>query len=355
MDIQNTVHIGVGTIIKTVIILVLFYALFLLKSLVLVLLLAIIIASSVEPMTKWFGRRGVPRLLSVILIYLCMALILIGTVYFILLPLLGESSQVLKTLPEYFSTESAQTTDFLSNQPFVSGLTNTINFNQVADQVNAIIANFSSGAFNSVAAIFGGILSFILTIVLSFYLSVNEGGIANFLKMVTPIKHEGYVLDLWRRAQMKIGLWMQGQLILAVIVALLVYLGLTLMNIPNALLLAFLAGVFEIIPLFGPILASIPAIALSFVDGGISSVILVAGLYLIIHQFENHLIYPLVVKKITGVSPVVSILALVAGYELGGFLGLVLSVPIATVLIEFFDDLEKNKIAKIEQMQGQGN
>jgi predicted PurR-regulated permease PerM len=352
MDVQNTVHIGVGTIIKTVIILILFYVAFLLKGLILVLLLAIVIASSVEPLTKWFSRRGVPRVLSVILIYLCMALILIGTVYFILLPLLGESSQVLKILPTYFSSESSQTSDFLSNQPFVSGLTNTINFSQLADQVNTLIANISSGAFNSVATVFGGILSFLLTIVLSFYLAVNEGGIASFLKIVTPIKHEVYVLDLWRRAQMKIGLWMQGQLILAVIIALLVYLGLTLMSIPNALLLAFLAGVFEIIPLFGPILASIPAIALSFIGGGLSAVVLVAGLYLIIHQFENHLIYPLVVKKITGVSPVVSILALVAGFELGGFLGLVLSVPIATVLIEFFDDLERNKIAKIEKMKG---
>lgn len=348
----NTIHISSGTIIKTIVIGLLFYAAYLLKGLLLVLLLAIVIASSVEPVAKWFSGQGVPRLLSVILIYLCLALILAGTVYFILLPLLAESAQVLRILPTYFSTESAQTSNFLSNQPFVSGLTDTFNLEQVANQINTVIANLTSGTFNTVAGVFGGLFSFILTIVLSFYLAVKEGGIASFLKTVTPLKHEPYVLDLWRRAQIKIGLWMQGQLILAVIVAVLVYLGLTLMNIPHALLLAFLAGVFEIIPLFGPILSSIPAITLSFVDGGLTSVILVAGLYLIIHQFENHLIYPLVVKKVTGVSPVVSIIALVAGYELAGFLGLVLSVPIATVVIEFFDDLEKNKIAKIEHMKG---
>lgn len=347
---NNTIHIGTGTIVKTIVVGLLFYIAYLIKGLLLVLLLAIVIASSVEPLVRRLARKGVPRILSVILIYLSAAAIFVGTVYFILLPLLSESAQVLKTLPTYLTTESAQTADFLSNQPFVSGLSDTINFQQIANQINDIIASLSTGTFNTVAGIFGGILSFILTIVLSFYLAVNEGGIPSFLRAITPIQHESYILDLWRRAQMKIGLWMQGQLILAIIVAVLVYLGLTLMSIPNALLLATLAGVFEIIPLFGPILSSIPAIALSFVDGGLSSVFLVAGLYLIIHQFENHLIYPLVVKKVTGVSPVVSIVALVAGYELAGFLGMVLSVPIATVVIEFLDDLERNKIAKVERM-----
>ena len=71
---------------------------------------------------------------------------------------------------------------------------------------------------------------------------------------------------------------------------------------------------------------------------------MVLGLYVIIHQFENQLIYPLVVKKVVGVSPIVSIVALVAGWQLAGFLGIVLSVPIATVFIEFFDDFEKDKI-----------
>lgn len=345
---KNIVYVSTSTIIRVIIIGLLFYAAYLLKGLLLILLMAVVIASSIEVGTKMFLKRGIPRLLAVIFIYLVTGLLLLGTIYFILLPLLSESTQVLNTLPGYLSSESIQTSTFLSNQPFVSNFSNTIDLKDVVQQINIIINNLTSGTFNTVAGIFGGILNSILIVVISFYLSVKEDGVHNFLKIITPLKHEVYVLSLWKRAQHKIGLWMQGQLILAVIMGVLVFLGLTLLNIPNALLLAVLAGVFEIIPLFGPILASIPAIALSFMGGGISSVILVAGLYLIIHQFENHLIYPLVVKKVTGVSPVISIVALVAGFELAGFLGLILSVPIATVLIEFFDDLERDKISKIE-------
>jgi predicted PurR-regulated permease PerM len=186
-------------------------------------------------------------------------------------------------------------------------------------------------------------------VVMSFYLAVEEDGVGKFLKIITPLKHEKYVISLWKRSQKKIGLWMQGQLILAVIIGMLVYLGLMLLGVKNALLLAFLAASFEIIPLFGPILASIPAITISFVDGGFTSALIVAGFYIIVHQFENQLIYPLVVKKVVGVSPIVSILALVAGWQLAGFLGLILSVPIASVMIEFFEDLERNKIEMMER------
>ena len=122
-------------------------------------------------------------------------------------------------------------------------------------------------------------------IVLSFYLSVESAGVANFLRIVTPAKDEKYILDLWQRSQHKIGLWMQGQIVLAVIVAMLVFLGLTLLRVENALLLAVLAGIFEIIPIFGPILAAIPAVTLTLVSGGMTDALLVVGLY--IRQFMD--------------------------------------------------------------------
>jgi predicted PurR-regulated permease PerM len=212
----------------------------------------------------------------------------------------------------------------------------------------------TSNAFGTVASFFGGVMSFFLIVVLSFYLAVEEDGVGKFLKAVTTLKHEKYVISLWKRSQRKIGLWMQGQLVLAIIVGMLVYLGLLIINVPNALLLAFLAAAFEIIPLFGPILASIPAIAIAFVTGGIPLAGIVVGLYVIIQQFENQLIYPLVVKKVVGVSPIVSIVALAVGWQLAGLTGLILSVPIAAVIIELFDDFEKDKIEKYERMNTQG-
>lgn len=352
---EQTIHISAGTIIKVVLILLSFWALFILKDLFLVVLVSIVIASSIEPATKWLMKRKVPRILAVIMMYLLLAAFLAGVVFFLLLPLLSESLDFLNNFPNYFNVNTVSNTisqnEFLSSQPIVAGLKNSVNLSEIISQINGVITGLSSSTFNTVSSVFGGITSFFLMIILSFYLSVEQDGVGKFLKIVTPLKHENYVINLWQRSQRKIGLWMQGQIILAVIIGVLVYLGLLLLGVQNALLLAFLAGAFEIIPLFGPILASIPAIALSFVGGGFTLALIVAGLYIIVHQFENQLIYPLVVKKVVGVSPIISIIALVVGFELAGFLGLILSVPIASVFIEFFDDLEKDKIEKIERMK----
>ncbi len=190
-----------------------------------------------------------------------------------------------------------------------------------------------------------------LIVILSFYLAVQEDGVGKFLKAIVPWKQEKYILGLWERSKTKIGLWMQGQLLLAAIIFVLVYLGLLLLGIENALLLAVLAGVLEIIPIFGPIIAGIPAVLIGFTQGGTSVALMVAGLFLIIQQFENQLIYPLVVKKVVGVPPMISILAILIGGELAGFLGVLISVPLATVIIELIDDLEERKIAQVREIK----
>jgi predicted PurR-regulated permease PerM len=112
------------------------------------------------------------------------------------------------------------------------------------------------------------------------------------------------------------------------------------------LLLAFLAALMELIPVFGPIIAAVPAVALGFIDGGLTLALVVVGFYVIIQQFESQLIYPLVVRKVVGLSPIIVILALIVGFRLAGFLGVILSVPLATILLILVEDLEKKKRPK---------
>lgn len=193
------------------------------------------------------------------------------------------------------------------------------------------------------SGLFGGIVSLTIIIVLSFYLSVQKDGVSDFLKIVTPVQNEGYVIGLWKRSREKIGLWMQGQFVLALLITVLTYMGLSVLGVNNALLLSVFAGVMELIPLFGIILALIPAVSIAVLQGGISLGLLVLGLYVIIQQFEGNLFYPLVVKKIVGIPPILTILMLVIGAKLAGFLGMLLSVPLTAVLMEVLSDIEKKK------------
>jgi predicted PurR-regulated permease PerM len=347
-----SISITPGSIIKILFILLLAYLLFVIRDLILVILTSVVLASAIEPFTRWFMKRKVPRPVAVITIYV----ILIALIAFIatafIPPLAKDIKDVATTIPQYIQSVSEGNMDQF---PGVSAILETVGASQdvgsLIERVTSLTGQATVGLFATASAIFGGLLSFILIIVLSFYLAVQEDGVGDFLRIVTPIKHEKYVIGLWKRAQRKIGLWMQGQLLLGVIVGVLTYLGLSILGVKNAFLLAILAGVFELIPIFGPILSAIPAMGIALIQDGLTLALLVAGLFAIIQQFENQLIHPLVVKKIVGIPALVAIVALIIGAQVAGFLGLIISVPIAAALMEYLSDVEK---AKLEEMQRLG-
>lgn len=353
IDQPINITITAGTIIKTIFILLMLYFAFIIKDLLLVILASVVIASSVEPGTRWFIKRGIPRVVAVLLIYVSVILLMAAILYFFLPPLIGDVSQFINTLPEYIESLALGAEQFYSTPTinnFLLDLKNSFSGNDIFSAVGGGLSGATFGFLTTASAIFGGVLSFVLIIVLSFYLAVQEDGVANFLRIIVPIQHEKYILDLWRRSQRKIGLWMQGQLVLGVIIGVLTYLGLSILGIENALLLAVIAAVFELIPVFGPILAAVPATMFGFIEGGLSLGLLVIGLYLIIQQFESQLIHPLVVKKIIGIPALIAIIALIVGAQIAGFLGILLSVPLAAVLMEYLNDVEKKKAEQMKEI-----
>ena len=382
-------NITTGTIIKFVLVILAFWFLFFIKDLVLVVLVAIVIASGVEPFILLCGRYKIVRLPAAIFTYIGLFAIFAGLFYFFIPSVLSETSSFLNSLPKYLEsttlwnpsgvsseviTKSQQVVDNISgglNNPssLVTGLGTTISNNITNQTVQStpfglkdliqIVQQLASGASDNfikmVSIVFGGLFSFVLIVVLSFYFVVREDGVADFLGLISPASKEKYIVGLWKRSQKKIAYWMQGQLVLMLVISVLVYLGLTILGVKNALMLALLAGALEIIPIFGPVLASIPAILSAFVDGGVTASLLVIGLYIIIQQFENHLIYPLVVKKIVGVSPILVILSLIIGAKLAGFLGIILSVPIVSAIMEFVEDVEKKKKTSVAYVESNSN
>jgi len=346
---QLVVNITTGTMVRSILLVLLVVALFYLRNLVLVILTAIVIASAIEPATRWFVRYKFPRLVAVMIVYLLFLSFLLGFFYFFLPPVLSEVINFLAILPSYLdafdSSSPFQESVFLGTQSVVD----TLSITNVVTELRALFSNVSESFLATITVVFGGVLSFVLIIVFSFYFAVQETGIDDFIRIVSPVKYQKDLINLWRRSQVKIGLWMQGQLILAAIVGVLVYLGLTILGVKYALLLAVIAAIFELIPVFGPILSAIPAILISFVDGGATTGLLVIGLYIIIQQFENHLIYPLVVTKVVGVPPLLVILALLIGAQLAGFLGIILSVPIAAVIQEIVSDVQRKKEQELDK------
>lgn len=347
-DRNFAISITSGTVMKTVLILCLAWLLFTLRNLALDVIAAIVIASAIEPGVYALRKRKFPRVLAVLTIYLIMFGAFFVLFYFFLPSVLEDFATFIASMPAYLDAFTrVGAFDAYANILGVPA-PSLINVNDIMSSIRGFLGanGLFSNAFAAASQIFGGVFSFILIVVFSFYFAVLETGIDDFLRIIVPKRHQGYALDLWRRSQRKIGLWMQGQLILGLIIGILVYLGLTILGVKHALVLAVIAGVFEIIPVFGPTLAAIPAVIIAFVSGGATLGLLTIALYVITQQFENHLIYPLVVTRVVGVPPLLVILALIIGGELAGFLGIILSVPVAATIQELARDYEAGRIGQ---------
>lgn len=336
---QHSISVTSGTMIRAAVIVAAAWALWHLSTLVLMLLSAIVIASAVEPGVEFFLKRKFPRPLAVVLVYALIIAFVVLLVWFFVPPILTEAIAVLAVLPQYASQVGNITT-----LPFLQGVEVGPSLTESVVTLQNAFVDTGAGVVRFVSSIFGGAFYLLLTVVVSIYFSLQETGIDDFLRLVTPANHRDYVLNLWKRSQRKIGLWMQGQILLSVIITVLLFLGLSLLGIQYALLLAIFAGVMELIPVFGSIAAAVPGILVALLSGDLTLVVIVAGLYLIVNQFQAHLIYPLVVKKIVGVPPILVIIALIAGGQLAGFMGVLLAVPAAACIQEFVSDLQKGRI-----------
>jgi len=350
MDAHRPISITTGTFIRLLAIGAAAYALWILKDLALLVITAIVIASALEPGVAFFMRYKLPRVLAVLVMYLAVFGTLFGVIYFMLPPILADTQQFVAAVPEYLSTvELPDELSGVTQTPFFSADTGgtASSILETIFTYRSAFAEGSEGAIQLVSAFFGGMFALMLVIVLSFYFAIQETGVEQFLRLVTPQKHEEYVVGLWGRAKKKIGLWMQGQLVLSLIVGVIVYLGLVLLGVPYALLLAVVAALFDLIPIFGSLIAGVLGVIVGFSFGGVPLALMVAGLYVIVNQLEAHLIYPLVVNKVVGIPPLLVILALIAGGALAGFLGVLLAVPLAAALREFLDDVDRGKRARI--------
>ena len=343
---STSISITTDTMVRAVIVALGVFLLWVLRDLGLIVLSSIVIASFVESATPYFVRFKIHRVFGIVVLYVVSLSVLAGLFYLFAPLLITEiynfSNFVSTYIPGVSFLNYFQNEAFSGAKDIVNSLGGNLSIGTLFSVSKAFILNISGGFFQTLSVAFGSVFNFILIILISFYLSIQEQGIENFLRLIFPIQQEDYVVDLWERSRRKIALWMKGQVVLGLVVGVLIYLIMSLLGIEYALLLAIIAGIMELVP-YGIWIAMVPAFTFSYLSNGISSALMVAGAYVIIHQFEVFLFAPIILKKIVGLSPIVIILSVLIGFELGGIWGGVLSIPVAVIVMEFLSDIEKNK------------
>ena len=331
-----------SSLVRILAVLVALYFAYLIRDILVIIAATIILASAIDPWVDWMQKKAkLPRPFGIALIYVALLSLIGLTVYLIIPPITAQFSQLASDLPSYIDRFSQFLSKF-HDYSLAHGWINNIkaSLGSAASDLPNAAGSVLSGVFN----FFGGIFSFIIVLVITFYILAEENVIRKLLWSITPEHHQHHVMDLFNRINVKLGLWLRGQLVLCLTIFVLDFVGLWILGVKYALILALIAGITEFIPYLGPILGAIPAVFLAFTQSPILA-LFTAILFFIVQQLENNLLVPKIMEKAVGLNPIVSIVALMIGFSIDGVVGALLSIPIATAATVIIEDLLHKKHA----------
>ncbi len=300
---------------------------FLGQQILLGLFLAIVISAGLDFLVDFLERRGIPRTFGVVIIFLLTIISAVIIVYSILPLLIADINTILSKF----------------NRPAASyWLGPLVNFQperSISVFINRLSGQLFSGDLSPISTFsdfLGGVGLGVAVLFSSFYLSLNRDGIEKFIRAVFPDEYEDDAIEIYRRSRRKIGNWFRTQLILSLIIGLLAYLALFLLDVRHGLIVAFLAGLFELVPFVGPIVAGGVAILTAWITSPVLAFYTLL-VFLAIHQFESHILVPLLTRRSVGLHPVIVIGSLLVGLEIAGMLGAFVAVPASVVIQEIIE------------------
>ena len=164
---------------------------------------------------------------------------------------------------------------------------------------------------------------------------IEEDNTKKFIFSISPKKYQEYLIQLMDRISFRMGHWLRGQLILSFSVGFLVYIGLSILGIKYAFVLALIAAITEIIPYVGPFLGAFPGVLIGFTISPLTGVFN-NFIVFYIQQVENSFLTPKIMSKAVGLNPVIVIISILVGAKIGGPIGAIMSIPVAIILKYLF-------------------
>jgi len=281
------------------------------------------------PFVEFFRKQKLPKILAILIPYLALT-ILIFALILPLIPFFSEQTALLfKNLPRYFD----QSANIFGYQ---------MDPRQLQNYVNGEIDNIGRNLFQVTGRVFGGIISVLTVIIVSFYLLFYRDDFKKTLAGLFQKETRDKVFLTISHVDDKLGAWLRGQLLLSLSIGVFSFFGLTVMGIPYALPLALLAGILEVVPTIGPIISAIPAVIVAFTISPTMG-LLVALFYFVLQMLENQILVPKIMQRAVGLNPIVVILGIAIGANLLGIAGALLIVPFISFVIVLYKGIMKSK------------
>lgn len=281
-----------------------------LSEILIIVFISYIIMAALSPLSDFLIKKRFPRILSVIIPYIATIAILVVLIFPLVPFFISQIQLLFRTLPNY-----------------IDQIGKVLNIHIDAPEI------IGQNAIGVTGKIFSGVFSVLTIFVISFYLMLGRDRLKREFINLLPKKYQEKGMSTIVQIEKKLGLWLRGQLILSLAIGLVVWIGLTLFDLPFALPLGLLAGMLEIVPTIGPIISAVPAVVVALTISP-SLAIFVVIFYIVIQMLENNFLVPKIMEKAVGLNPIVIIIGVLIGGKFLGILGALLSVPfIAMVLI----------------------
>jgi predicted PurR-regulated permease PerM len=302
-------------------------------EILILLLVSAILAAGLAPIVgvveRWRipGGRRFSRGVAIFVLYLAIFGLILLVFSIILVPAVSEGTRFVEQLPQLLRRIKAWLLDLQGHFPWLPDMAGNLDHLRSLVQVSQLGSQAAGVAFRFLS----GIGATITVLVFTFYMLLEGATVKRGFVVLFPASERARVITVLDRIGMKFGGWLRAQLLLSLSVAVPVAIGLTALRMPYPLLLAIIAGIGELIPMVGPTLGAAVAIlvALSQQTWQLVGVII---FYLIVLNVEPHILVPRIMSQVVGMSPILTLVALLSGIKLLGILGGLLAVPIAAAL-----------------------
>jgi predicted PurR-regulated permease PerM len=271
------------------------------------------------------GRRRIPRWAAILSIYLVVvaAIVILGLM--VIPPLVTQARALWEQFPDQFNRLQSVLVQYklLSRRITLA--------EAVSSAPSGSGSNAVGTALVALSSVIGGVFALITVLILSFYLLIEAHSMFDYLMRFVPAGRRADVATVAREAVVKVSAWLRAQLVLAGVMGTFAAVGLGLMGVPFFYVVALVAAIGETIPIVGPIIGGVTAIAVA-VTVSPKLALMVGAYFLVLHQLEANILVPKIMERNVGVSPVAVMVALLIGGSLWGLIGAILAIPTAAII-----------------------
>ena len=304
-------------------------------------LVAFVISYTLAPFVSTLERQGWPRGRATVVVFLAVGVLLVGFGFW-LFPYLGRTLSGLQgDMPHYIQGLGQFITELESRIRSIAGP--LANFD-VTGKVEAQLTQWTQDFFDRLPTFLKSFFTVMLLGPFLAYFMVKDGrAVVNVVLGLVPNPVFEAALSLVHQINMQIGQFVRARILESLIVGLVTAIGLLVIGFPYAVLLGVIAGLTNFIPYLGPLMGAVPAFLIALVNGQTGlAIVLVALVYVVAQLIDAGLLIPVLVAKIVDLHPVTVIVVIIAGAQLLGVLGMIISIPVASTLKVTFTTLYKH-------------